>query len=219
MSSASSDAIATVLGAALPGILFAGAGALTLAWSRKQCRDADTFENLVVQPIGAVLQRARSAADGDAGIAAVRGQVWLDQPDSGIIVPGVPEAVAAVSDSYWLRKMKIVEGKLRESNDFAGETKAAVPWHLQDTSGAVAVIDSSYKQLPLTPGPKFHEPVTDSGHLELWASRSGLSIKNSADRERVIGIGEWSCGRILKMRTTGLICDSMSMTAACVAAA
>lgn len=186
----SSDAIATALGAALPGLLFAGAGALTLAWSRKQCRDADSFENLVVQPLGAVLQQARSAADGDAGIAAVRGQVWLDQPDSGIIVPGVAEPVAAVSDSYWLRKMKIVEGKLRESNDFAGETKAAVPWHLQDSTGAVAVIDSSY-ELPLTAGPKFHEPVTDAGHLELWASRHGISIKNSADRERVIGIGAW----------------------------
>lgn len=190
----SSDTIATALGAALPGALFAGLGAVVLAWSRKQSREADSFENLVVQPLAQVLQAAKSAPDGDAGIAAVRGVVCLDQPEAAIAVPGVAEPVAAVSDSYWLRKMKIVEGKLRESNEFAGETKATVPWHLRDASEAVAVADSSYA-LPLTAGPKFHEPVTDPGHLELWASRHGITIKNSADRERVIGIGEdrpWS---------------------------
>lgn len=170
--------------AAVPLAILGGVSGLCFWYGSRSNASAAALHEAHVEPIAAVIRRADTG--GDAGMAAVRGLVVVEDPQQALRVPGVAEPVAIVREDVALRKMTIVENKLQERTVHAASKLERCKWVLQDSTGA-ATVGGSMPLPELRAAPMQYEPVSDEGLLEVRLRRDGVYV-TSRDRERVVGI-------------------------------
>lgn len=188
-----SSALSSLIGSTVPIALLSGVSALLFYVSRSKTDTANALERMHVETISGIVHRAD--VGGDAGYAAIRAAVVLEDPKQAIVLNGVSDKVAYVREDVSLRRMSIVNNQLSETSSKASQEERSVNWGLQDSTGMATVSNAfTVPREELQHAPPHYEPVNDSGSLELGykPGEGSFTVRNTRTRERIIGIDRQS---------------------------